>query len=91
MVVLLMLFGAGLLWDALATADLLLTTRGHALGAWLTTAVLTILSCTVYNVVFVVDGWQLDRVLSLALGSATGAAGTIYAAKRWFSNTEKRQ
>ncbi len=71
------LFLAGALWDAIITVDVYATVKGEPILAGMTTFALTVLSCTVYNEVFVVDGWQVGRVVALALGSACGTAGVI--------------
>ena len=82
----LLLFIAGALWDSIITIDVYATVKGRPYVAALTTFALTVLSCTVYSEVFVVEGWQSGRVFALALGSACGTAGVIkfYSlTKRW--------
>ena len=84
MMILIGIFVAGVFWDALVTVDVLATIAGRPSVAFLTTFILTILSCTIYNEVFVVDGWQPARVLALALGSSTGASLAL-----WINNKRK--
>jgi hypothetical protein len=82
MAILLLIFCAGVIWDALVTVDVMATIAKRPMVVAVTTFALTFLSCTVYNQVFVIEGWQLDRVLALAFGSSVGTAAVILISKR---------
>ena len=70
-------FLVGMLWDGIIALDIVFTSSKSAVGAALTTLVLTILSFKVYSKI--VDGglnWGL--LWALALGSAIGTYITIW-------------
>jgi hypothetical protein len=72
------IFLGGMIWDAIITVDTIATIKGNWLIVFVSTFFLTTLSCTVYNEVFVVVGFQIDRVMALSLGSSTGAASLVF-------------
>lgn len=87
MTTLILIFLGGAFWDALVTIDFLATMKGRIPIVVLTSTALTVLSCTVYSEVFVVEGWQATRVAALSLGSGVGAGMILWLNKKreeWF-------
>lgn len=66
------LFFVGLIWDAIVTLDIIVTSQHLAWAAAVTTAVLTLVSFTVYPRIVKSDGLKWGNLLTLTVGSAIG-------------------
>lgn len=74
----LILFGAGAVWDAILTADVVVTAQLKIPWAMATTAAITIISFSVYDRVIGRAGVDKRRLAILAAGSAFGAGITTW-------------